>query len=84
MPSVWVQHVKAYYQARKKKDAAYKYKDAMKDARATYKKKGKAKAEEKTAEPAPKKRKRRKLASKKKNPMLPGRDEKDIENRSLR
>jgi len=40
MPSVWVQHVKAYYQARKKKDAAYKYKDAMKDARATYKKKG--------------------------------------------
>ena len=56
----------------------------MKDARATYKKKGKAKAEEKTAEPAPKKRKRRKLASKKKNPMLPGRDEKDIENRTLR
>ena len=83
MPSVWVQHVKAYYQARKKKDAAYKYKDAMKDARATYKKKGKAKAEEKTDE-APKKRKRRKLASKKKNPMLPGSNEKGIENRSLR
>ena len=82
MPSAWVQHVKAYYQARKKKDATYKYKDAMRDARATYKKKGKA--EEKTAEPAPKKRKRRKLASKKKNPILPGRDEKDIENRSLR
>ena len=82
MPSAWVQHVKAYYQARKKKDATYKYKDAMSDARATYKKKGKA--EEKTAEPAPKKRKRRKLASKKKNPILPGRDEKDIENRSLR
>ena len=82
MPSAWVQHVKAYYQARKKKDATYKYKDAMRDARATYKKKGKA--EEKTAEPAPKKRKRRKLASKKKNPMLPGSNEKGIENRSLR
>ena len=82
MPSAWVQHVKAYYQARKKKDPKYKYKSAMSDARATYKKKG-AKAEEKTAE-APKKRKRRKLASKKKNPILPGSDEKDIENRSLR
>ena len=66
MPSVWVQHVKAYYQARKKKDATYKYKDAMRDARASYKKKG-AKAEEKTE--APKKRKRRKLAPKKKSPL---------------
>ena len=82
MPSAWVQHVKAYYQARKKKDATYKYKDAMRDARATYKKKG-AKAEEKTAE-APKKRKRRKLAPKKKSPMIPEKGFKDIENRTLR
>ena len=61
MPSAWVLHVKAYYQARKKVQI-----QGCDDARATYKKKGKAKAEEKTAEPAPKKRKRRKLASKKK------------------
>ncbi len=32
MPSVWVQHVKAYYQAQKKKNPDYKYKQAMKDA----------------------------------------------------
>ena len=83
MPSVWVQHVKAYYQAQKKKNPDYKYKQAMKDARATYKKKGAAKAEEKIAE-APKKRKRRKLAPKKKSPMIPERGFKDIENRTLR
>ena len=48
MPSAWVSHVKAFYAARKKKDASYKYSSAMKDARATYKKKGAS--EEKQAE----------------------------------
>ena len=66
MPSAWVAHVKAYYQTRKKKEAGYKYSSAMKDARATYKRKGE-KAEEK-AEPAPKakaKAKRKKAPKKK-------------------
>ncbi len=66
MPSAWIAHVKAVYQARKKKEAGYKYSSAMKDARATYKRKGE-KAEEK-AEPAPKakaKAKRKKAPKKK-------------------
>jgi hypothetical protein len=35
--SKWIQHVKSYYLARKKKDPSYKYKNAMSDARASYK-----------------------------------------------
>ena len=41
MPSAWVTHVKKYYADRKKKEPGYKYKNAMKDARASYKKAGK-------------------------------------------
>ena len=62
MPSKWVTHVKAYYHARKKKEAGYKYSSAMKDARATYKK---GKAEEK-AEPKAEPKAKRKKAPKKK------------------
>ena len=62
MPSKWVTHVKAYYHARKKKEAGYKYSSAMKDARATYKK---GKAEEK-AEPKAEPKAKRKKAQKKK------------------
>ena len=40
MPSAWVAHVKKYYSDRKKKEPGYKYKNAMKDARASYKKAG--------------------------------------------
>ena len=68
MPSKWVTHVKAYYHARKKKEAGYKYSSAMKDARATYKKgkaeeKAEPKAEEK-AEPKKAKAKRKKAPKK--------------------
>ena len=61
MPSAWITHVKAVYAKGKKKNAAYKYGQAMKDAKATYKKGGAAKTS--TAEPeaaAPKKRRARK------------------------
>ena len=37
MPSKWIQHVQAYYRARKKKDSSYKYSSAMSDSRASYK-----------------------------------------------
>jgi hypothetical protein len=57
MPSAWITHVKSVYAAGKKKNAAYKYGQAMKDAKATYKKGGKA-AEPEAA--APKKRRRKK------------------------
>ena len=62
MPSAWITHCKAVYAAGKKKNASYKYSQAMKDAKSTYKKGGKAaKAadDEKVAQP-PKKRRRRK------------------------
>lgn len=36
--SPWIAHVKAYYEARKKTEPGYKYVQAMKDAKATYKK----------------------------------------------
>ena len=65
MPSAWVAHVKSYYQAQKKKNKDYKYSSAMKDARASYKKGGDAKAED---EKAPDKPKRRKKAPAKKAP----------------
>ncbi len=72
MPSKWVTHVKAYYHARKKKEAGYKYSSAMKDARATYKK---GKAEEK-AEPKaePKKAKAKRKKAPKKKAKKPPRD----------
>ena len=59
MPSAWVEHVKKFYQAKKSKNPGYKYSQAMKDAKATYKKKGAA-----AAEPAKKTRKRKKKADK--------------------
>ena len=62
MPSAWITHVKAVYAAGKKKNSAYKYGQAMKDAKATYKKKGAAKEESE----APKKRRRKKKSSMKK------------------
>ena len=45
MPSAWVQHVQSVYRKKKAKNAKYTYGQAMKDAKATYKKKGAAKAE---------------------------------------
>lgn len=38
VPSKWMTHVKKVHTAGKKKDATYQYKDAMRDAKATYKK----------------------------------------------
>jgi hypothetical protein len=58
MPSAWITHVKSVYAAGKKKNSAYKYGQAMKDAKATYKKKGSAAKEEEVV--APKKRRRAK------------------------
>ena len=55
MPSAWITHCKAVYAAGKKKNAAYKYSQAMKDAKSSYKKGGKAEPEA-----APKKRRRKK------------------------
>ena len=63
MPSAWITHCKAVYAAGKKKNASYKYSQAMKDAKSTYKKKGgkAAKADdEKVEQAAPKKRRRKK------------------------
>ena len=54
MPSAWVAHVKKYYADRKKKEPDYKYKNAMKDARSSYKKVGSK--EEKTEKPKPNRR----------------------------
>ena len=66
MPSAWIQHCKKVYAAGKKKNPSYKYSQAMKDAKSTYKKAG---AKTSTAEPeapVPKKkvrrRKRKKIA----------------------
>ena len=38
--TAWIDHVKKVYAAGKKKSASYKYSQAMKDAKKTYKKKG--------------------------------------------
>jgi hypothetical protein len=43
MPSAWISHVKSFYLKKKKKNPGYKYSQAMKDARSTYKKKAVAK-----------------------------------------
>lgn len=63
MPSAWITHVKAVYAAGRKKDASYKYKTAMMDAKKTYKKKGAAAAASEEPEAAPKKRRARKKKS---------------------
>ena len=66
MPSAWVAHVKKYYADRKKKEPDYKYKNAMKDARASYKKVGaKEEKTEKTEKPKPKRRRKRKVEEEK-------------------
>ena len=62
MPSAWITHVKSVYAEKKKKNSSYTYGQAMKDAKATYKKKG---AKEETVA-APKKRRRKKKSSMKK------------------
>ena len=61
MASAWIQHVKSFYQKKKKEDPSYKYSQAMKEARSTYKKKGSAAP---AAEPAKPKRKRRRAKKK--------------------
>ena len=62
MPSAWITHCKAVYAAGKKKNASYKYSQAMKDAKSTYKKVGgkAAKAADDEKVEAPTKRRRRK------------------------
>jgi len=55
MPSAWITHVKSVYAAGKKKNASYSYKQAMKDGKSSYKRKGKASAEVQEEE-APKRR----------------------------
>ena len=60
MPSAWITHVKSVYAAGKKKNSSYTYGQAMKDAKSTYKRAGKAAASEEKA--APKKRRRKKKA----------------------
>ena len=69
MPSAWITHVKAVYAKGKKKNAAYKYGQAMKDAKATYKRGAKASTAEQEEVAAPKKRRvRKKKKSVKKKP----------------
>ena len=61
MPSAWITHVKSVYAKGKKKNASYTYGQAMKDAKGSYKRGGKApKAEAEEPEAAPKKRRRKK------------------------
>jgi hypothetical protein len=38
MPNAWMSHLAKVYAAGKRKDSAYKYSQAMKDAKKTYKK----------------------------------------------
>ena len=66
MPSAWINHCKAVYAAGKKKNASYKYSQAMKDAKSTYKKVGgkAAKAADDEKVEAPKKRGRKKKKAK--------------------
>ena len=53
MPSAWITHVKSVYAAKKKKNPSYKYGQAMKDAKASYKK-GSSKSSDSEAAAAPK------------------------------
>ena len=69
MPSAWVQHVKKFYEAKKKKDPSYKYSQAMKDAKSTYKKKGAA-AKEEAPKKKPRGRKKKKALRKKKRVVV--------------
>ena len=65
MPSAWITHVKSVYAAKKKKNSSYTYGQAMKDAKSTYKRGGKAaKASTDEQEVAAPKRRRRKKKSK--------------------
>ncbi len=64
MPSAWITHVKSVYAKGKKTNSSYKYGQAMKDAKKTYKRKGAAAATEEVA--APKKRGRKKKSRKSK------------------
>lgn len=58
MPSAWITHVKSVYvKNKKKKGPSYTYGQAMKDAKATYKRAAKSSTEEQAA---PKKRRRKK------------------------
>ena len=60
MPSAWITHVKSVYAAKKKKNSSYTYGQAMKDAKTTYKRGGKAaKASTDEQEVAAPKRRRR-------------------------
>ena len=57
MGSKWIEHVKTVYAEKKKKDPNYKYKEAMKDAKKTYKKgSGKEEPKKKKRRPAPPKK----------------------------
>ena len=47
MPSKWVQHVQSVYRKKKAKNSSYTYGQAMKDAKATYKKTGATKSKSK-------------------------------------
>ena len=60
MPSAWITHVKSVYAAKKKKNASYTYGQAMKDAKATYKKGGKSAKSAEEAAPAKKRRGKKK------------------------
>ena len=66
MPSAWITHVKSVYASKKKKNASYTYGQAMKDAKATYKRSGAA-AKSSTEEQAAPKKRRRKKKSRMKN-----------------
>jgi len=58
MPSAWITHVKSVYASGKKKNAKYTYGQAMKDAKSTYKRGGKAASNAVEEKSAPKKRRR--------------------------
>ncbi len=60
MPSAWISHVKSVYAAKKKKNPSYRYGMAMKDAKASWHKKGSAAKTSTEEQAAPKKRRRKK------------------------
>ena len=70
MPSEWVKHVQSVYKSKKSKDSSYSYKQAMKDATKTYKRKASS-----TAAPKKKRRVRKKKVEEEEEPTSPEEEE---------
>lgn len=59
MASAWIKHVLSVYRAKKKQDSTYKYSQAMRDAKKTYKRATKVKVEVDVAKKTRRRRKKK-------------------------